>query len=672
MSQADPAPASAQPAIDVTTFDPEIRPQDDLFRHVNGPWLRTTPIAADRATAGGFVTLVDEAEKVVRAIVEACRDEPEADDDEQRKIGDLYTSFMDEERVEQLGAAPLAEDLASIEAIETVPGFVQTLGHLERSGVASVVGLYIAPDRGNPDRYVMHVDQGGIGLPDESYYTDDDFADIRTAYVEHVRTMLALAGLDGSGDSSARARAERVMDLETRIASHHWDRVACRDAQKTYNLLPFAQLQTLVPSFDLTSWMRAAQIPDAALAEVVLGQPSFLQGLEGLLTEADLPAWRDWLRWNLVHSAAPYLSTDFVAANFAFYGKTLSGTDELRPRWKRGVGFVESSMGEALGRIYVRSEYPETARARMDDLIAHLIEAYRRSISDLEWMSDETKARALEKLESFTPKIGHPVRFKDYSALETDPTDLLGNAQRALAVAMDRELAKIGSPIDRDEWYMTPQTVNAYYNPTMNEIVFPAAILQPPFFHADADDAVNYGAIGAVIGHEIGHGFDDQGSHYDGTGALRNWWTDEDREAFEALTGALVEQYDVLSPEGADGHTVNGSLTIGENIGDLGGLGIAFKAFRIARERAQQESGTDATLIDGLTPDQRFFLSWAQAWQGKVRPAESVRRLTIDPHSPPEFRCNQVVRNIDAFYEAFGVTADDDLWLDPADRVTIW
>ncbi|MGJ9411328.1 M13 family metallopeptidase [Aeromicrobium sp. CF4.19] len=661
---------SQRPPIDTSAFDPSVRAQDDLFRHVNGPWLKTTSIAPDRATAGAFVTLVDAAEEIVRTIIETCRDEPASDDDERRKIGDLYASFMDTERVERLGATPLTEDLASIDRIGSIPAFVETLGRLERSGADSVLGLYIAPDRGNPDRYVMHAVQGGIGLPDESYYTDDDFAEVRAAYTEHLSTMFTLAGLDGEGEESAASRAERVLDLETRIAAHHWDRVACRDAQKTYNLTSLADLQALVPSFDLTAWARAAGIPDAALTEVVLAQPSFLEGLEGLLTDDDLPAWRDWLRWNLVHSAAPYLTEDFVAANFEFYGKALSGTDELRPRWKRGVGFVESSMGEAVGRIYVRSEYPETSRARMDELIAHLIEAYRRSISELSWMSETTKAKALEKLEAFTPKIGHPQEFKNYSALETDRTDLLGNAQRALAVAMDRELAKIGSPIDRDEWYMTPQTVNAYYNPTMNEIVFPAAILQPPFFHADADDAVNFGAIGAVIGHEIGHGFDDQGSQYDGTGALRNWWTDEDREAFDQLTSALVSQYDELTPDGADDHTVNGSLTIGENIGDIGGLGIAYRAFRIAR----QEAGTasEEPDIDGLTPDQRFFIAWAQVYQGKVRPAETVRRLTIDPHSPPEFRCNQVVRNIDAFYDAFDVAEGDALWLDPAERVTIW
>ncbi|MCD9153544.1 M13 family metallopeptidase [Aeromicrobium duanguangcaii] len=645
--------------LDPTTFDSQTRVQDDLFRYVNGPWLREAPIKPDRATAGGFIDLVDEAEELVRTIVERCAAEPQ--DDEERKIGDLFTSFMDTERIEQLGAAPLTDDLARIDAVTSIPELVRAIGALERSGVDSIAGLYIAPDRGRPDRYVTHVVQSGIGLPDESYYREDQFAEIREAYRAHIATMLSLAGFD-----EADQRADRALDIETRIASHHWDRVACRDAQKTYNLMTLDQLDALTPAFDWRAWADEAGIAHEVLAEAVVSQPSYLEGVQTLLTDDLLPGWLDWLRWQLVHGAAPFLSDDFVAANFEFYGKTLQGTDELRPRWKRGIGFVEGSMGEAVGKIYVRTEYPAEAKSRMEELIANLLEAYRISIRKLPWMSDETKQRALDKLDSFTPKIGHPEKFKDYSALETDPGDLVGNTRRAQSVAMDRELAKIGKPIDRDEWYMTPQTVNAYYNPTMNEIVFPAAILQPPFFDAQADDAVNYGAIGSVIGHEIGHGFDDQGSQYDGTGALSNWWTDDDRAAFDALAAKIIAQYDDLSPANADGQTVNGALTIGENIGDLGGLGIAYLAFKLAQQDKPAEP------IDGFTPDQRFFLSWARAWQGKSRPAETLRRLTVDPHSPPEFRCNQVVRNIEAFYDAFDVTPDDALWLDPAERVTIW
>jgi len=651
--------------IDIKQFDRAIRPHDDLFRYVNGPWLESAEIPADRATAGAFVTLVDEAEAKVRQIVEraqAASDSGVAADDEQRKIGDLYASFMDDARIEELGANPLEPELAKVDAVSSICDFVNTLGALERFGVGSVFYMCIAPDEGNPDRYIAYLMQSGLGLPDESYYREDDFAAIREAYVAHMKAMFDLAGID-----DAQARADRVFALETKIAGFHWDRVSCRDAQKTYNPKSHDELRKLTLAFDWDSWAVHAQVPEPVLAEVIVAQPSYFEGLSGLLVDDELESWKDWLRWQAVHSAAPYLSSAIVDANFAFYGKTLSGTEELRPRWKRGVGFVEGAMGEALGKIYVRTEFPASSKARMAELIANLIEAYRQSISALTWMSEDTKRQALQKLESFTPKIGHPENWRDYSALETDRVDMLGNARRALAFAMDREIAKIGSPIDRDEWYMTPQTVNAYYNPSMNEIVFPAAILQPPFFHADADDAVNYGAIGAVIGHEIGHGFDDQGSHYDGTGALRNWWTDDDRESFEKLTGALIAQYNEISPVGADGHTVNGELTIGENIGDLGGLGIAHKAFKLS-----QESGAEAPAVDGLTADQRFFISWAQAWQGKVREQEVVRRLTIDPHSPPEFRCNQVVRNIDAFYDAFAVSEDDKLWLDPSERVAIW
>jgi putative endopeptidase len=452
--------------IDTSAFDPDIRVQDDLFRHVNGPWLSTAEIPADKATAGAFVTLFDEAEKKVRAIIEDCRDNPATD--EQRKIGDLYASFMDEERVEALGAGPLADDLDQIDEITDVASLVRTVGSLERAGVGSMFSLYIAPDRGRPDRYIVHLSQSGIGLPDESYYREESFAEIREVYVAHIANMLTLAGFD-----EAEQRAEAVMGLETQIASHHWDRVACRDTQKTYNLLDADRMQALIPPFSFEAWATAAAVPSTALSEVIVSQPSYLEGLAELLVDDEIDAWRDWLRWQLVHAAAPYLSSSFVQANFEFYGRTLSGTTELRPRWKRGVGFVEGAMGEAVGKIYVASEFPPAAKARMTELIDNLIAAYRASITALPWMSAATKERALEKLAQFTPKIGHPEEFKDYSALVTDPTDLVGNARRALSVAMDRELDKLGKPIDRDEWYMTPQTVNAYYNPTMNEIVFP-------------------------------------------------------------------------------------------------------------------------------------------------------------------------------------------------------
>jgi putative endopeptidase len=422
----------------------------------------------------------------------------------------------------------------------------------------------------------------------------------------------------------------------------------------------------LVGAVDMDVWLSALGVPDHSFDEVVVRQPSFMAGLESTLRDDNLDAWRDWLAWQVIRSNAAYLSSDFVEANFDFYGRTLTGTPELRARWKRGVSLVEGALGEAVGRIYVERHFPAAAKEAMDVLVENLVEAYRQSILTLEWMSPATRTRAIDKLEKFTPKIGYPVKWRDYSTLDIDAGDLIGNVRATNEFEFQRELGKIGKPLDRDEWFMTPQTINAYYNPGFNEIVFPAAILQFPFFDETRDAAANYGAIGAVIGHEIGHGFDDQGSKYDGDGRLTDWWTPEDRAAFEDRTKALIEQYNALAPAQVPDHHVNGALTIGENIGDLGGLGIAWKAYLISLD------GQEPPVIDGLTGAERFFLSWAQAWQLKARDEEVIRLLSIDPHSPNEFRCNQIVRNIDEFYETFGVLETDALWLDPKDRVTIW
>jgi len=641
-------------------LSPDIRPQDDLFRHVNGAWIERTEIPDDKARWGSFHLLAEQAEKDVRVIIEeAVAAEPGS---ETRKIGDLYTSFMDTERIAALGAAPIAGQLAAVDGIDTVEGLLRTLGALERDGVSGLFGLYVEPDPGNPQRYVPFVVQSGLSLPDESYYRLENFADTRREFRGHVERMLTLAGVP-----DAAAEADRVVALETELASHHWDNVRSRDAVATYNLRTWTEFLQLA-GVDLTPWLAAlAPGKETAFDEVVVYQPSFVESLGALLVPDRLDQWKAWLRFAIVRGAAPLLSDEFVAENFAFYGTQLTGVPTLRERWKRGVSLVESAMGEAVGRVYVERHFPPAAKEAMDELVANLIEAYRRSIRSLEWMTPETRDRALAKLDAFTPKVGYPVRWKDYSALEIDATDLVGNARRAHIVEHDRQLAKVGQPIDRDEWFMTPQTVNAYYNPLMNEIVFPAAILQYPFFDVDRDDAANYGGIGAVIGHEIGHGFDDQGSRYDGDGSLRDWWTDADRAAFEERTKSLIAQYDALTPRGLDGqHHVNGALTIGENIGDLGGLGIALKAYAISL------GDEPAPVIDGYTGIQRLLLSWAAIWQQKGRDAETIRLLTIDPHSPNEFRCNQIVRNVDAFYDAFGVTETDDLWLDPAERVTIW
>ncbi|MGW9183181.1 M13 family metallopeptidase [Agromyces sp. NPDC055661] len=644
-------------------LDDEVRPQDDLFRHVNGKWIERTEIPADKARYGSFLVLHEEAEKAVREIIEEAQ---QADPGtEARKVGDLYASFMNEQRADLLGATPIAAQLVEVSLVNSVESFLDTLGRLERQGVAGLVQLYVDNDPGDPERYLVFVEQGGIGLPDESYFREERFAAVRTAYGAHLERMFALAKLPDAAD-----RAVRVFDLETDLAKAHWNNVDTRDSEKTYNLYAWADAAA-ASSLDLQVWRDAMGVPEGAFAELVLREPSFVEALGGLLTEERLEAWKDWLAWQVIRSTAAYLSNDFVEANFDFYGRTLTGTPQMRERWKRGVSLVEGAMGEAVGRIYVERHFPPAAKEAMDDLVANLVEAYRESIAALDWMGDETRAKALEKLGKFTPKIGFPVKWRDYSTLEIDADDLVGNVRATAEFEFNRELGKIGKPIDRDEWFMTPQTINAYYNPGFNEIVFPAAILQYPFFDADRDAAANYGAIGAVIGHEIGHGFDDQGSKYDGDGRLTDWWTEADRAAFEDRTKALIAQYDALTPaqldgEGGDDHHVNGALTIGENIGDLGGLAIAWKAYLLSLD------GKKPAAVEGLSGAQRFFLSWAQAWQMKGRDEEVIRLLAIDPHSPNEFRCNQIVRNIDEFYTGFGVTDDDALWLDPAERVTIW
>jgi putative endopeptidase len=643
--------------------DRAVRPQDDLFRHVNGEWLDVTEIPADQSMTGAFVRLRDEAEEASRGLVEeAAAGTDAAPGSPAQLIGDLYRSFMDVDRVEEVGVGAIAGQLAAVAAISDVPGFFNALGRLERDGVAGLFRFYVDTDPGRPDRYALNLLQGGLGLPDESFYRDEQYAAIRDAYRSHLARMFELTSAEVAGAEAA----ESVFDLDAAIAAAHWDRVRTRDNDQTFNPTDRAELDALWPAAWWDAWLAGVGADQAVLAHTIVRQPSFFTATAPMLTDDRLADWKVWLAWRVIHSAAPVLPRAVVEENFDFYGRTLSGTPELRERWKRGVGLVESAVGEALGRLYVERYFPTSSKARMDELVRYLIAAYRQEIQRLDWMSDATKVRALEKLAAFNPKIGYPVRWRDYSALEVRADDLAGNARRSASFQLDRELAKIGSPVDRDEWFMTPQTVNAYYNPGMNEIVFPAAILQPPFFDADADDATNFGAIGAVIGHEIGHGFDDQGSKYDGTGAKRDWWTEQDRAAFDALTQRLIAQYSELEPAQVPGHKVNGALTVGENIGDLGGLGIAYQAWLLARRDQPAPDG------DGIPAQQRLFLSWAMAWRAKGRDEEVLRRLALDPHSPPEFRCNQVVRNLDEFYAAFDVSPGDGLWLDPADRVRIW
>ena len=653
----DPAPARS--GVDVSGVDQAVRPQDDFFRYVNGGWINATEIPADKSRWGTFDRLIEESDAAIRAIIEEAEKSDAPEGSEARKVGDLYKSFMDEARADELGVAPLADDLARVEALADKKGLAALLGSLQRRGGGGIFGAGVSVDAKKSDQYVVYMGQGGISLPDESYYREAKYQEIRDAFVAHVEAMLALAGTP-----DARSKAARILELETAIAKHHWDRVKRRDRTLTYNKKTFAELESLAPAVDWATWFRELGAPE--LGEVVVGQPDFFSAVSKLIEETPLEVWKTWIRWRLVHDAAPYLSKPFVDENFAFYGKTLSGTPELQARWKRGVGLVSGAMGEAVGKLYVEKHFPPEAKTRMKALVDNLVAAYRENISNLDWMSPETRTKAIEKLEKFTPKIGYPDEWRDYSKLEIRPDDLLGNVRRADAFENDRDFAKLGKPIDRNEWAMTPHTVNAYYNPTLNEIVFPAAILQPPFFDLEADDAVNYGAIGAVIGHEIGHGFDDQGSKSDGDGNMINWWTDEDRKEFEARAAKLIKQYGEFEPAQLPGQKVNGALTIGENIGDLGGLSIAYKAYK------RSLKGKEAPVIDGLTGDQRFFLGWAQAWRTKFPDAELARRLTIDPHSPAEFRCNGVLRNMPEFYSAFDVKEGDKLWLPPEERVRIW
>ena len=642
--------------LDFEHIDSSVRLQDDLYRHFNGAWLKSVEIPADRATDGAFIKLRDLSEKQVRAIIESANSSAEA-----QKISDVYSSFMDAAAIEAKGFSPIQADLDACDAITNLTDFISTMSALEARGLGAIFGSFIYADQKDVTSNILYLAQGGISLPNESYYREEKYADIRSAFLAHVEAMFTLVGISNGADLSAK-----ILALETALASHHFDAVKDRDAILTYNKLSRAEVIALMPAFDFDLYLKAGEIPSVVLDSVIVQQPPYFAGLSEILAAFDRDSWVAWLKWNIVSGSAAYLSTDLVNQNFSFYGKTLSGTPELRERWKRAVSLVEGSLGEAVGKVYVEQHFPAAAKVAMEKLVTNLIEAYRVSINEIDWMSATTKAKALDKLGKFRPKIGYPDKWRDYSALQTDPHDLFSNVGQVTKFQRDHELAKIGKPVDRDEWHMTPQTVNAYYNPVMNEIVFPAAILQSPFFSLTADDAVNYGGIGAVIGHEIGHGFDDQGSKFDGDGALNNWWSDEDRAAFEIRSNALIDQYNVLVPEETPDITVNGALTVGENIGDLGGLAIAYKAYQISLE------GKPSPVIDNLSGEQRLFFGWAQVWRTKVRPEEMRRRIATDPHSPGEFRCNTIVSNFTPFYEAFGVTEKDGLWLDESARVQIW
>ncbi len=661
----DPAPTAdaAAPAatlasgIDFAGMDTAVRPQDDFFSYANGTWVANTEIPADESGWGSFNILRDNGLSQLRAIVEEVS--ADAEDQAAAQIGAYYSAWLDEARVNELGVRPLEDIFAGIDALSSHEEVVAFFGSSNELGLAGPFNLFIGQDVKAPDRYVVITWQSGLGLPDRDYYFDDTErgALLREQYTAYIEKVMAL-----SGYADSEGAAERVMALETSLAEHHWDKVENRDANKRYNKVMDAELESMLSNFDLDAYFNG--LGTGRQEYVIVSQPSYMQAMNELFPTVDLGTWKEFLRLQALTSYAELLSDEIAAAHFDFYGRTLQGKTEQQPRWKRAINSINGNLGELLGQLYVERHFPPEAKERMVGLVDNLILAYEESIRNLEWMSEETKAKALEKLSKFTPKIGYPDEWKDYSGLEVSPDDLVGNVRRARVLNHYREVEKLGKPVDRGEWFMSPQTVNAYYNPPMNEIVFPAAILQPPFFVLDAEDARNYGAIGLVIGHEIGHGFDDQGSKYDGDGNLANWWTEDDRSRFEERTQALVDQYSGF--EALPELFVNGELTLGENIGDLGGAAIALRAYELSLD------GSEPPVIDGLTGHERFFLGMAQVWRSKYRDEAIELRVKSDPHSPAVFRVNGVVPNVNAFYDTYDVREGDGHWLPPEERVSIW
>ncbi|HEA22109.1 MAG TPA: M13 family peptidase [Pricia antarctica] len=644
--------------IIMENMDTSVDPGNNFMEYVNGNWIKSNTIPADKSSYGSFNVLRDNAEDEVKAIIEgAAAGDFKVGSDEQ-KLGDLYASYMNIDKRNEIGITPLQKEFDKIDAIADYDALNTYFAYAIKRGINAPLGMYVEQDFKNPEIYTVYINQSGLGMPDKEYYlkTDKRSEEIKVKYMEHIGKMFDLAGL-GNGTSAAAT----VMDLETKLAEKQMDKEDTRNLVENYNMIATDSLPEIMPDFNFQGFLKEAGLEKQdKLGVMMLG---YTQALDTIITATDLKTWKTYLKWSVINAKATELNDALDQQNFEFYSKELQGTEEQRPMWRRAVSVVNSNLGEIVGKLYVDNYFPPAAKQRMEGLVANLLKAYESSIKELDWMSAETKKEALDKLNKFSPKIGYPDKWKTYD-IEIKPDDLYGNLDRATVMEYERELAKLGQPIDRDEWGMTPQTVNAYYNATKNEIVFPAAILQPPFFDMEAEDAVNYGGIGAVIGHEIGHGFDDAGSTFDGDGAMRNWWTETDNEKFEKRTNALVAQYNDFKvlPD----VNVNGKFTLGENIGDLGGLNIALKAYHLSL------NGKKSERMDGFTGDQRVFIGWAQVWNGKSRDEALRSQVSSDPHSPREFRVNGVVRNIPEFYEAFKVQKTDTLYLDPEDRVKIW
>lgn len=644
--------------IDTANFDSSVRPQDDLFRAINGKWLAEFELPADKSNYGSFTKLGEQSRSDVKAIIEQASqgDAPKGSDGQ--KVGDLYKSFMNVDLLNEIGVKPLVPEFAKIDAIQNTSDLSEYIAYAQMMSRAPF-SVFVYIDDKQPDTHITHMNQSGLSLPSRDSYLKDDekTAEIKAKYLLHIAKMAELAGL-----SNGTEMAAKVMEIETQLATSHWTKERRRDPVAGYNKHSSAELQALMPNLDWARWKQAAMLE--TMTDVIVAQPDFLAAVNEMLVSVPLDSWKAYFKWHMVSGAADYMNAELDQENFNFFRGVLSGVEEQEPRWKRGVSTLNGVLGEVIGKLYVAKHFKPQAKAEMTALVENLRTAYGEGIKGLDWMGEETKAQALDKLAKFTPKIGYPEKWKDYSALQISADDLLGNMRRATLVETQRNRSKLGKPIDRTEWFMNPQTVNAYYNPVANEIVFPAAILQPPFFNLDADDAVNYGAIGAVIGHEMGHGFDDSGSQYNGDGKLSDWWTDSDRKEFELRAGKLVAQYNGFKVLGEV--AVNGEFTQGENIGDLSGLTIAYKAYQSTKQ------GKDAPVIDGLTGDQRVFAGWAQVWARKYRNEELRRRIDTDPHAPSEFRANGTVSNMPEFYKAFNVKPEDKMYVKPEDRVKIW
>lgn len=642
-------------------IDKSVRPQDDFYRHINGGWLAATQIPADRSNYGTFTKLQDDAERDLRDILEEAARSKAAHGSDEQKVGDYYASFLDEAAIDARGLKPLSEELARIDALKTKQELAAYVGRAQRLFVVHPFVYVVAVDEKNSTQYVSTVTQSGLGMPDRDYYLSDDarLKGIRDKYQLYVRDLLALADTP-----DPEGAAKKIYAIESRIATAHWTRVQNRDAEKTYNRYDRAALAKLMPGFDWDAFQRGAQIPGDKVSAMIVTQPSYFEALGKLFAEVPVADWRVYYRYKLLNTYASDLPAKFVQRQFEFNDRTVSGIEELKPRWKRGVDTVEGAAGDLVGKMYVERHFKPEQKQRIDALVKNLLAAFDSGIDELQWMTPDTRRKAHEKLGLFTTKIGYPDKWRDWSKLEIRRDDLVGNEMRAAAVLFERGVNKLGGPIDRTEWLMTPQTINAYYDPPKNEIVFPAAILQPPFFDVTVDDALNYGAIGAVIGHEASHGFDDQGRRYDGHGNLNDWWAPSDNEEFDRRAKAFGAQYDASSP--LPGTHVNGGLTMGENIADLAGVAMAYRAYKLSLH------GRQAPVIDGYTGDQRFFIGWAQGWARKYRDDELRRRLVTDPHSPSEYRTNIIVSNLEEFYRAFDVKPGDKMYRAPADRVKIW